>query len=100
MQKGVYPHEHMDDWEKNKETSLPEKDFYSHLNIEDLINAHYTHATRVCKDFEITNLGEYHDLHDQNESSYLQYWDVNNLYGWAMLKKLPVKNFEWIKDSY
>ena len=26
------------------------------------------------------------------------YWDVNNLFGWAMPEKLPVKNFEWIKD--
>ena len=32
--------------------------------------------------------------------SYLQYWDVNNLYGWAMLKKLSVNNFEWIEDTF
>ena len=31
--------------------------------------------------------------------SYLQYWDLNNLYGWAMLQKRPVDNFEWIEDT-
>ena len=39
------------------------------------------------------------DYDKNKESSYLQYWDVNNLYGWAMLQKLPVNNFEWIKDT-
>ena len=38
------------------------------------------------------------DYDKNKESSYLQYLDVNNLYGWAMLQKLPVNNFEWIKD--
>ena len=38
--------------------------------------------------------------HDKNkESSYLQYWHVNNLYWWAMSQKLPVNNFEWIEDT-
>ena len=38
--------------------------------------------------------------YDKNkESTYLQHWDVNNLYGWAMSQKLPVNNFEWIKDT-
>ena len=54
LQKGVYPYEYMDDWEKFNETSLPEKeDFYSHLNMEDITDADYAHAKRVCKDFEI-----------------------------------------------
>ena len=39
------------------------------------------------------------DYDKNKESSYLQYWDVNNSYGWAMLQKLPVKNFEWIEDT-
>ena len=39
------------------------------------------------------------DYDKNKESSYLQYWDVNNLYGWAMSQKLPVNNFEWIKET-
>ena len=33
------------------------------------------------------------------ESSYMQYLDANNLYGWAMSQKLPVKDFKWIKKE-
>ena len=66
LQKGVYPYEYMDDWEKFNETSLPEKeDFYSHLNMEDITDVDYALAKRVCKDFEIKDLGEYHDLYVQ-----------------------------------
>ena len=34
----------------------------------------------------------------KEESSYLQYLDANNLYGWAMTQKLPVGKFRWIPD--
>ena len=38
--------------------------------------------------------------YDKNkESPYLNYWDVNNLYGWAMSQKLPVNNFEQIEET-
>ena len=31
------------------------------------------------------------------ESSYTQYFDANNLYGWSMTGKLPVDCFKWKK---
>ena len=34
--------------------------FDSLLNMEDITDANYAHANRVCKDFEIKKLGEYH----------------------------------------
>ena len=56
LQKSVYPYEYMDDWETFSETSLPEKeDFYAQWNMEDITDADYAHAKRVCKYFEIKN---------------------------------------------
>ena len=37
------------------------------------------------------------DYDKNKESSYIQYSDVNSLYGWEICQKLPVNNFEWIK---
>ena len=69
LRKGVYPYEYMDDWEKFSETTLPEKEeFYSNLNMEDTTDEDYMHGKRVCKDFEIKNLGEYHDLYLKSDT--------------------------------
>ena len=38
------------------------------------------------------------DYDKNKESSYVKYWDVNNLNGWTMSQKLSVNNFEWIED--
>ena len=48
-----------------------------------------------------TNNNKYLKDYDKNKkSSYLQYWDANNnLYGWLMSQKLPVRNCGWIKDT-
>ena len=34
-----------------------------------------------------------------NESSYIEYLDANNLYRWAMSQKLPIKGFKWVKQK-
>ena len=33
------------------------------------------------------------------QSSYLMYWDLNYLYGWAMSQKLSVDGFKCRKDK-
>ena len=35
---------------------LKKEDFYSHLTMEDITDADYTHTKRVCKDFEIKKI--------------------------------------------
>ena len=38
------------------------------------------------------------DYDRKKKSSYIQYLDVNNLYGKAMTEKLPVRGFGWMED--
>ena len=42
-------------------------------------------------------MGEYYDRN--KEDKYLGYFDVTNLYGFAMLQPLPVANFAWCKEN-
>ena len=35
----------------------------------------------------------------EGESSFLQYLDANNLYGWPMSQKLPTGGFQWVDPS-
>ena len=39
------------------------------------------------------------DFYEKELSKYLMYLDANNLYGWAMLQKLPIHSFEWMTDK-
>ena len=38
------------------------------------------------------------DYDKNKESSYLKYWEVNNLYGRAMSQKLLVDGFKWVEN--
>ena len=184
--KGIYPYDYMNGFEKFSERQLPpKKDFYSKLNDCGITDKEYEHAERIWKEFEIKNLGEYHDLYLKSDvllladvfeefrnicfenysldpawyytspglswgallkhskvnlelltdpdmllmfekgirggismisnrfgqannkymeekfdssrpSKFISYLDANNLYGWAMLKPLPVGDFKWM----
>ena len=69
LRKGVYPYRFLDNWEKFNETpkknsKIPNKgEFSSNLHMENITDSDYNHANRICKDFEIRNLGEYLDLY-------------------------------------
>ena len=72
LRKGVYPYEYMNNWGKFNERKLPQKEeFYSNLNLEDITDADLMHSKRVCKDFEIKKLGEYHDLYLKTDVLFL-----------------------------
>ena len=36
--------------------------------MEDITDVDYAHTKRVCKDFEIKNVGEYHDFYVQSDT--------------------------------
>ena len=64
LQKGIFPYEYMDSWEKFNETAFPpKKDFYSNINLEHISDENYVNAQKVWDVFKIKNLGDYHDLY-------------------------------------
>ena len=65
------------------------------LMVEEGIRAGICHA--IYRHAKANN--KYMKNYDKNkESSYIQYLDANNLYGWAMSQKLPVNGLKWIKN--
>ena len=64
LQKGVYPYEYMDSFDRFQETELPPiGKFYSSLSDEIISKKDYQHAQEVWKTFNCENLGDYHDLY-------------------------------------
>ena len=39
------------------------------------------------------------NYNNSEKSYYIQFLDANNLYGWAMSKKLPVNEFKWTDNN-
>ena len=62
--KGVYPYDYMNSFDKFDDEQLPSKDdFYSQLSEEGISVNDYERAKIIWKHFGIKNMGEYHDLY-------------------------------------
>ncbi|KAJ8976357.1 hypothetical protein NQ317_011597 [Molorchus minor] len=63
-QKGVFPYNYIDSFEKLEETQLPSRDkFYNDLTNESISSADYERATKVWNTFKCKTLGEYADIY-------------------------------------
>ena len=72
LRKGIYSYEHIYSYEKFNEQQLPSTDkFYSNFNFKNITKHEYKHAKKVWDTFKIKNLGEYHDLYVQSDTSQL-----------------------------
>ena len=54
--------------------------------------------THISKRYAEANNKYIKDYNPGKESTFIQYLDANNLYGWAMSQQLPTHGFKWIKD--
>ena len=63
-QKGIYPYEYMDSFERFKEPTLPPIEaFYSTLKGEGISLKDYARAERVFTHFQMQSLQDYHNLY-------------------------------------
>ena len=53
--------------------------------------------SHISKRYAEANNKYMKDFNSKKESSYIQYLDANNLYGWAMSQNLPTHGFHWMK---
>ncbi|CAH3195844.1 unnamed protein product [Porites evermanni] len=54
--------------------------------------------SHISKRYAEANNKYMKDYRPDVESTYIQYLDANNLYGWAMSQSLPTHGFKWIKN--
>jgi hypothetical protein len=101
-QKGVYPYDYMDSFDRFNESQLPPIEmFTSLLTNNKLSKEDYKHAQKVWKKFNIKNLGEYHDLYLKSDVYMLadifeKFRDVSmQCYGLDPFHYLTLPGFAW-----
>ena len=68
-----------------------------YLMIENGIRGGISTITKRYAKANNPYMGEKFD--PNKETKYIPYLDANNLYGWAMSKPLPVRNFKWMDEK-
>ncbi|XP_076383600.1 uncharacterized protein LOC143260904 [Megalopta genalis] len=90
--KGVFRYDYVTTYKKLSDTCLPPREaFYNQLCDSEIFDVDYSHVNEVWSRFGRQTLGQYSDF-------YLMYFDVNNLYGWAMSQPLPHRGFQSVDD--
>ena len=117
-QKGVYPYDYMDSFERFNETQLPSKDdFFSQLTQDAITDEQYCHATKVWEIFNLQTMGDYHDLYLKSDillladvfenfrSTCLQYYKLDPCHyytspglSWDAMLKMTDINLELMTD--
>ena len=69
------------------------KDYDMMMMFEKGIRGGISH---ISKRYAEANNKYMKDYDKEKPSTYIQYLDANNLYGWAMSQKLPTHGFKWI----
>ena len=54
--------------------------------------------THISKRYAVANNKYMKNYNPEKESTFIQYLDANNLYGWAMSQQLPTHGFKWMKN--
>ena len=68
-QKGTYPYDYMDSFQKFNDTQLPiKKDFFSILYNQHITHEQYDHAQTVWNTFNLKTMGDYHDLYLKSDT--------------------------------
>ena len=95
-QKGDYPYEYMNSFERFNEEKLPARKYFS-SSIKDrkigddgkISDGHIS-----VKDNKYLN-----DYDPKKPSTFISYLDMNNLYGWTVSEYLPYEGFKWLKNT-
>ena len=88
--KGIHPYEYVSSWNHFEEVQLPPIEaFYSNLNMSNISEDDYQYPQHVCKEFGISNLGDYHHLYLRTDvillanvfeafrDTCLEHWTIN-----------------------